>query len=98
MDVMRVCGAIPIAELCPPLVGDRAIDATRDEEFSRVIASNARILGLCIVAAIAGEISSSAVVFARLAMMLRRSLDTREPLADDLWRLWDYGTNGVIGG
>jgi len=73
------------------VAGDRAFDGVSEPEYCATIRASAQKLGLCIVAAVAGEISSSRIVFSRLSVVLSAALSSPSlMLSDDqVWSFWD---------
>jgi hypothetical protein len=73
------------------IVGDRLIDAMAEPEYEMVIRKSASEMGMCITTALAGEISSSQVLFSQLARVLSVTLKSpgRMPTDDVTWACWD---------
>jgi hypothetical protein len=77
----------------PPINGEDVVIGTLDPEYAEAVNSVCvrRGVGLCVRASAAGEISSSSVVFSKLATLLcvlleRESLDLE---GNDIWRIWE---------
>lgn len=75
----------------PPISGDRLIAAQAEPEYESAIRRAGSDLGLQVTVMLAAEISSSQVVFLRLANVLHAILESRDiELTDDqFWRYWD---------
>jgi hypothetical protein len=80
-------------QVSPPLNGEEVIVGTLDREYADAVNSVClqRGIGLIVEASAAGEISSSSVVFSKLATVLcellkRESLDVQE---SELWEIWE---------
>jgi hypothetical protein len=80
-----------IGGVSPPLFGDRLIDGMSEPEYEMAIRKAAQQLGLSVTVALAAEISSSQVVFSRLAIVLRAVLDSPDLMmtAAQIWKCWD---------
>jgi hypothetical protein len=80
-------------QVSPPLNGEEVVVGTLDPEYVDAVNSVCirRGIGLSVRASAAGEISSSSVVFSKLATVLcellkRQSLDVQD---GELWQMWE---------